>query len=142
MTDQLVTAKEDNVKLLADKVVTFKQLNGEVIEDAVKFTDELIAQGEVQIKDQLTQVTSKVDMKKITDSINSGLTRNPTVSITDPTGRIVDGKPVYTKENLSKIRDEFVRIKMGGNSNYGRGSQAADKFIQDMQLKGLIPTNG
>lgn len=142
MADQLFTAKEDNVKLLVDKVITFKQLSGEVIEDSVKLTDELTSQGETIIKDHLTQVTAKVDMKKITDSINSGLTRNPSGAITDPTGNLVDSTKSYTKESMQVVRDEFLRIQMGGRSAYGRGSEAAKMFIKDMQNKGLIPTNG
>lgn len=142
MADQLFTSKEDNVKLLVDKVITFKQLSGEVIEDSVKLTDELISQGETVINDHLTQVTAKVDMKKITDSINSGLTRNPSGEIKDPSGNLVDGVKRYTKESMQVISNEALRIKMGGMSAYGRGSEAAKMFIKDMQNKGLIPTNG
>jgi hypothetical protein len=142
MADQLVTSTEENVKLLADKTVMYKQLSGEKIEDITKFTDELVTSGFESIKDQLNQFMSKVDMTKIIDNINSGLTRNPSGTVSDPSGNVNITDKVYTKESVEKIADEALRIKFGGNSIYGRGPAAADRFIKDMQNKGLLPITG
>lgn len=138
MADQLFEVQTASTNYLVDNVIVYKLLSGEVIEDQKKTKDELIALGESVIKDKLTEITGKVDIKKITDSINSGLTNNPNKLVIDPTTNIV--KKVYDKDIISQIEAEHVRIQLGGNSAYGRGQDAAKRFIYDMQVKGLLPT--
>lgn len=140
MADQLVTSQEASTALLVDKVITFKTLSGEKIEDSVKLTGELIALGDAAVKDQLNQLVSKVDMVKIADSINSGLARIPVGSVADPTLKLEETIKIYTKDSIKAVADEYLRIKLGGNSGYGRGPQAAELYKRDAQLRGLLPT--
>lgn len=137
MADQLFTATEEATNYLVDNIVVLRVLSGEVIEDLVKTKDAYKDLTKDAIKTELTGITQKVDMKKIADSINSGLTRLPNGSVTDPTGNST--KKVYDKKVIEKISNEYMRIKLGGSSPYGRGQTAADRFKQDMQNKGLLP---
>lgn len=138
MSDQLIESKSQTTTYLVDKLVTFKLLSGEVIEDSKKVSDELAALGEEEIKNKLTEITAKVDIKKITDSINGGLTRLPNKSVNDPTMNHIP--KTYDKAVLAQIEQEFFRIKFGGQSPYGKGPDGAERFKADMQIKGLLPT--
>jgi hypothetical protein len=138
MSDQLFTIKSEATSYLVDKLVTFSILSGEVIEDEAVFRTGLNNLTDEGLKEKLTTVTAKVDMKKITDSINSGLARNPTGTITDPTLNH-DKKKQYDSATLKKIEEQYATIKFGGNSQWGRGPIAAEKFKQDMQSRGLLP---
>jgi hypothetical protein len=137
MSDQLIESKSLSTTYLVDKLVTFKLLSGEVIEDSKKVSDELTALGEEEIKNKLTEITGKVDIKKITDSINSGLTRLPNKSAIDPT--MTTTPKIYDKAIVAQIEQEFMRIKFGGLSPYGKGPDGAERFKVDMQNKGLLP---
>lgn len=137
MADQLFTLQTQSTNYLVDNVMIHRVLSGEVIEDQNKAKEELLALGEDKIRDKLTEITGKVDIKKITDSINSGLTNSPNKSVGDPTGNMT--KKVYDKTTVAQIEAEYVRIQFGGNSAYGKGKDAADRFKQDMQVRGLLP---
>jgi len=146
MADQLVTSQENSIKLLADKLLTYKTLSGETVKDPTKFIDEVTAQGESYITDSIKELTGKVDMGKIADSINSGLARNPLGTVTDPVVNMQNNTinsdnsiKRFDKNTVSMVAGEYMRIKFGGNSIYGRGPDAADKYRKDMQSKGYIP---
>jgi hypothetical protein len=134
MSDQLVTSQETATSLLVDKVITFKYLAGETIEDAVTLSTELTSLGEIAVKDQLNQLVSKVDMKKITDSINSGLARKPNGTVEDPSGNLEDQAKIYTKENVQAVAIRYNELLLG------RGRDAAERFKREMQIQGIIPT--
>ncbi len=134
MADQLVALQEEQVKLIADKVFVFKQLSGESLEDATKSFEELATLGKDAVLDKLKEVILKVDMKKITDSINSGLTRVPTGTVNDPSGKLEDAKKVYTKENVAAVAQQYQKLL------FSQGQIVADRFKREMQNKGIIPT--
>lgn len=139
MMDQLITVKSESTNYLVDKLIVFRVLSGEVMEDQVKVKEELSTLAEDTLKDELTKITAKVDMNKITDSINSGLTRKPNGSVDDPTlGN--PAKKIYDKKYLDIIAEEYNRILFGGQSFYGRGKAGADQYIRAMQGQGLLPT--
>jgi septation ring formation regulator EzrA len=140
MSDRLVTAQEELSTLMADKVMTLKTLAGENPDET--FKDSLTKETSESLKDHIISLSSKVDMKKIADSINSGLARNPAGTVSDPTGTSsnTQEKKMLDKASLNAIESEYMRILMGGNSPYGRGRLAADNFRQDLINKGILPT--
>ncbi len=145
MADQLVNLQEATLTELADKIIMYKKLSGEKIEDSVTLRDSLVADGEAKAKDMLTELAVKVDMNKIADSINSGLTRQTVGTVIDPSLSLQDQtqKKVFDRNTVQAVYQEHLRIKMGGSrQGYGRGHEAAKKYLEDMQSQGFIPTNG
>ncbi len=142
MADQLVTSNESLTKVNAQRVLDYKLLSGEKIEDTAVELEGLYVLNDAALSDEFTKWSTKVDMKKITDNINTGLTRQPTGTITDPTLNLEDSKQkqMPTKQNLEKIATEYNRILLGGNSVYGRGNIAAEKYRKDMKDKGFLPS--
>ncbi len=140
MSDQLVTSQEKILLLQATRVCDYKKLSGETIEDEVKLLDELQAKSSEDLDKLLAETSVKVDMKKIADSINTGLTRTPTGSVSDPTGGLENVTKIHDRKTVEQIANEYMRIKLGGKSNYGTGREGAERFKADMQQKGLIPT--
>ncbi len=142
MTDQSLSTQAELTETLGDKLLLLRKLSGEVIEDETKIKETIGALSNDQLKNSLKDLAGKVDIKKITDSINSGLSKQ-TVNgnITDPTLNTETEKK-YDANRIKEIGQEYIRIQFGGDSIYGRGPQAAESFKQDMQARGFLPTQG
>ena len=82
-------------------------------------------------------------MGKIAVTLNSGLARNPTGTVEDPTINQEDSKikKMFDKQNIANVAAEYMRIKLGGSSRYGRGPIAAENYRKEMQSLDLIPKN-
>ncbi len=140
VNDRLVTQEESVISEKVQKIVLYKQLSGESIDDMTKLTDTLVTVGEEELNKQLSELVTKVDMKKIADSINSGLTRQPAGNIEDPTLKLEGNKYQPNRKKLSEVAETYLSIKLGVNHpQYGHGEQAAELYRRDMQSQGLFP---
>jgi hypothetical protein len=136
LQDALVNAqssvRENKVKKIAD----LKYLSGEQV-DLATLTDELKEKSSDEVDEILKDLGAKVDIVQIADRLNSGLARNPEGTVSDPTLKLEDGKPVqgkkWTREDLEAIRDQYVSIAMH------RGQHVAELWLADAKAKGLVP---
>lgn len=139
MADQLVTSQEANDLLQATRLLDYKLLAGEKVEDNKVFLDTTVALGGEAIEKLVGEATAKVDMTKIADSINTGLTRKPTGTVEDPTANLETPVKIEKDKKMSRmIADEYQRIRLGGKSAYGSGQAAAEHYRAEMRTKGLI----
>lgn len=133
VNDQLITQEESLVKEKAQRVLDYKKLSGVVIADETVELENAIKLGKDGLDKEFVELTSKVDMKKIVDNINSGLARNPTGTVEDPTSQINDeNKPNPTKQFVGALAVEYERIKMNS------GPAAANRYLAHLKRQGFI----
>jgi hypothetical protein len=97
---------------------------------------------------QLTGLIKDVDIIKLADNINSGLTNIPVGTVDDPVVRVarkqemisMSNKPTVNKDTLTNITETYLTLLLGGsNPKYGQGKVAAENYRQDMVDKGFLP---
>jgi len=90
---------------------------------------ELKDKGLAEVKTVLDELTHKVDIQKISDTLSSGLTnRNPTTTVVDPTV-LVDNSKKKTVEGLLQLNENQRLKALQIRTNYGPAAE--EKFIQD-----------
>ena len=121
-------------------IVTLRTLGGETV-DFQKICDELKDKSSDEVVGILKDLTDKVDTKKIAGNLNSGLSNNPTEKVADPTV-VQDNLNQDAKANATQQIDEALWAKVRYRwlqIRQARGQEAADKFLQDCKVDGLIP---
>ena len=98
-----------------------------------------------EIRDMLKGLTMKVDINKIADTLNSGLSNRPVEVVEDPT-KVLDGTEVPAEAIKAEIQvaDEqnFKAIKLQWLMlRTKRGQEVADKYVEDCKTRGLIPAD-
>lgn len=105
--DQLIAVKEDMRKLKTSKVALLSVLDGKMASESelASFTDEVL-------DNTLNSLKNSLDITKITDKLNSGLSRNPQEQVEAPTGltepvnEIKPHQPTYATQSYV---DEIYR---------------------------------
>lgn len=99
-----------------------------------------------EIRVMLKDLADKVDMQKIADNLNSGLSNKPDasveVTINDAEGKLVQGEP--EKETATKTVDEQMSKMVRMNYYHiklNQGQEVADKWIEDCKTQGIVPND-
>jgi len=133
--ENLTTTMADTVKELRDAriehVVSLHKLNNKTL-DIKEFSDEVNNKNGEEIRGILKDLNDKVDIGKIIDTLNSGLSNNPTGTVEDPT-LVVDNlkKPTVTEEMKNELKLQALKI------NTLQGHEASEKFLQDCKAQGI-----
>ena len=102
------------------------------------FTDQYKDKSLSDLLTEIKDISSTLDLQKITDTLTSGLTRNPEGTVEDPTV-IVDNSNaeqtiILDKETIDKIQERYITIRMT------HGQQVADKWLNNIKARGIIPS--
>lgn len=138
MEDQLVAANKQLLAERVNRVTDRKLVSGAIkIEDVVTEGQKLMLLDSKSLNSQL----ESVDMTKIVDKINSGLSREPSGTISDPTKEIKDlaetspkseNEPSTSPETIKLVRDTYTEIAVK------KGYPAADKYLARMIREGYV----
>jgi hypothetical protein len=101
-----------------------------------------------EIRGMLKDLSEKIDMQKIADTLNSGLASKPTEIVADPTQSIVDKEhdvvPPEAQDSKTAVVDEMlakqIRVQYM-NIMYQKGQDIADKWIEDCKSQGIVPSD-
>lgn len=117
--------------LYASRIKDYRVLANDSVSDALeeKSTDEL--------KQILATLGTKVDIPKIADTLNSGLTKKSVGTVTNPT--IVQDN---IKRNITVDKKTIEDIKLQTwKIRRVYGKEASDKYIEDCKSNGLLPVD-
>ena len=98
-----------------------------------------------EVREMLNELNRAVDMQKIADTLNSGLSNiKPEGEVSDPTAGIIDAikqDGTAVVQNEIKYNLEIAKqIKLQAlNIRRYKGPEAQDKFLEDCRNQGLIP---
>lgn len=99
-----------------------------------------------EIRGMLKELTDKIDIPKIADTLNSGLANKPQGTVSDPTVSIKDEEHVIVRpeETKTAVVDEMlakqVRLQYM-DIMLQKGREIADKFIEDCKAQGIVPSD-
>jgi len=129
-----------------DKVIFFKKLVGEKVEDTLQ--KDLSEKTLAEITSLTTELEEKVDVEKLNDMLNLGIARQPTEKIGDPTlkfedktldtkktdSKIIEDKEIrITKEYLMDVQKEYMKLRIKN------GLEAANDYLNTLKLAGYLP---
>jgi len=83
------------------------------------------------IDTELAKLINEVDMVKIIDKLDDGMSRKPEGSVEDPT--VIQDSMKTTIQDLEAIQAHHLYLK------FMKGDKAASAFIRDMQKEGKLP---
>ena len=130
-----------------DKLVLFKKLTGEKIEDTLQ--KDLSEKTLTDITSLVAELEEKVDIEKLNDMLNLGISRQPTEKIQDPTlkfqdktldtkdtdSKIIEDKEItITKEYLMDVQKTYMKLRIQN------GLEAANDYLNKLKLAGFLPT--
>jgi len=137
MADSVEEVRNARVKHIVDlKVLADEKADVEAL------TVELKDKTNDDLQGMLVDLGSKVDTQKIADTLNSGLSNNPSGTVDDPTLKQdasigtetkETGEIVVTDELAAQVRFQWLQI------NKAQGKKAADAFIDDCKTQKILP---
>jgi len=135
LEDSLAKAVEEIRSLKIQRVADFHCLAGEEVQ-----LNELKEKSTEILDETLKDLDSKVDIVKIADKLNSGLSNNPAGMVDDPTAvqdntgktKVKDEKR-YDRNVIEQVAERFLKLRMGS------GQAIADRYLKNAQAKGLVP---
>lgn len=137
MHDKLVESEKEVRRLKAEKVVDFKLLSGDSIEDTTKAITVL-----TQLEDNaLNSQVESVDMKKIVDRLDSGLSGSPSGTVSNPAATIQDAAALENgKSNQASDEDKKnADIRRNyHNMLSSKGHKTANKYLTRLVKDGYL----
>ena len=134
--NQLAESYKVTRQLKLQNICNFKKLAGEVT-DFTKVSDSLKDSSSDDMDKILKDLNEKVDIDKITDKINSGLSNNPQGTVENPviTEKIETPKRDVNlnRATLERIRDEYYSLCLS------RGEIVAEQYLADLKKRGILP---
>jgi len=145
--DNLSNVLADSEKTLrglkVEKIIDLKKLTGVEV-DPVNISDELQDKSSSDVDEILKDLTGQVDIDKIADKLNSGLSNNPQGTVEDPTAQVDNtteknsegSKPKYDPKVAEQALANYVELR------FKKGQQVADAYLADLQTRGVLPVGG
>jgi len=138
MEDVYVELLDKMRRQLADCMSKLEVVSGKETEDITKRAEEISSLKVEDLLKNSEELSKSVDLKKITDKLNDGMTGDPTETVDDPTANISDD-PSQTDANedsrLTRIRDAYKKKLEKGELG------EADAYIQTLKNAGFIPAD-
>ena len=114
------------------KIIDFKRLSGDKTE---KLEDSFKDLSNEVLDNTLKDLSNQVDIAKIADKLNSGLSNIPNTTVPDPT-LILDTdknkKPVYNIDVIQAIGERYLALRL-------KNQAMAEKFLDEAKSMGLVP---
>lgn len=136
LQDQLAQKSASIRDAIISHIADFSCLSGETVTVQDK-VEELKDKSSDELDGILKDLRAKVDISKIADTLNSGLSNQPKGSVADPTLKVDNHSSndvEVTRETLLKIQENVMKFRLQPNGQY-----LANKYIEDCKKSGLIP---
>lgn len=122
---------------LAECMSKLEAVSGKEMEDITARAEEISS---LKIEDLLKnskELNESLDLKKITDKLNDGMTQEPTEEVDDPTLNAGDDDPSPSEEDtrITRVRDTYQKKLADGELG------EADAYIKTLKEAGYIPAN-
>jgi S-ribosylhomocysteine lyase LuxS involved in autoinducer biosynthesis len=132
LENSLADAVKELRNAKVSKIVDFKRLTGDKTE---KLEDQFQDQTAEVLDSTLKDLISKVDIVKIADKLNSGLSNIPNTTVPDPTliqDADKNNKPKYNIDIMKAIGERYLALRM-------KSQTVAENFLRDAKAMGLVP---
>lgn len=131
LAEAIADRKSDSIASLMD----MKALAGEVIEDVEQFTNSYTEKTFDEVKEELKTIKDNLDIKKLSDTLNSGLANNQPEGTIDNPLPPADNKAIkqeVSEEQLAFIRDAVAELRRT------KGQPAVVEFINSLKERGIL----
>jgi outer membrane biosynthesis protein TonB len=131
---QLADLLKVNRDMKAQKVCDFAKLAG----DNIKLADNIQECPTEELDKILNDLAGKVDIAKIADTINSGLSNNPQGTVENPVV-ITDAKASEQGTEVKVNRATLEQIRANYFMLSFQNQVKADQYLADLQARGVLP---
>lgn len=138
MEDVYIELLDKMRRQLAECMSKLEVVSGKETEDITKRAEEISSLKVEELLKNSEELGKSVNLKKITDKLNDGMTGDPTETVDDPTANDSDDpSPTDTDEDptLTRIRDAYKKKLEEGELG------EADAYIQTLKDARFIPAN-
>lgn len=140
LNSQLADLLQVNRELKLERISDFSKLADAGFHTEEKATELKDAKSD-DLDKILNDLAGQVDIVEIADKINSGLSNNPQGTVENPVVT-VDKQETEKKSDIKVDRATLEQIKANYYALRFKGQAVADRYLADLQAKGVLPKGG